>query len=142
MEKYVDLITNGLDLLSFLLLTPEILRITRPITTWVVYLATAVGVVMIGFIVPTLLLIAIYATEYAIGRTYRPDEEMDKSDYFVMALWPITWLSTLFFLGRLVVHVDSWVDRTSRHFLALGIVLFFLSRLIAFYGSAVKAGFL
>jgi len=29
-EKYVDLITNGLDLLSFLLVTPEIAKMVAP----------------------------------------------------------------------------------------------------------------
>jgi hypothetical protein len=30
MEKYGDLITNGLDLISFLLATPEIVRVIAP----------------------------------------------------------------------------------------------------------------
>jgi hypothetical protein len=38
--------------------------------------------------------------------------------------------------------IHEFTYRSSKHFLALGIVLFFISRLIAFYGSALKAGML
>jgi hypothetical protein len=33
-EKYGDLITNGLDLVSFLLVTPEVIRFVEPLVEW------------------------------------------------------------------------------------------------------------
>jgi hypothetical protein len=38
--------------------------------------------------------------------------------------------------------VEGLTILASRHFLAIGIVLFFISRLIAFYDSAIKASML
>jgi hypothetical protein len=68
------------------------------------------------------------------------------------------WVAVIICVGVIAIAVPLWhrigvwkaygkVARdmrgiASRHFLTLGIILFFLSRLIAFYGSAVKAGLL
>ena len=44
LERHKEIIINGLDLLSFLLVTPEVLRVIRPalrITTFVVVAAVA-----------------------------------------------------------------------------------------------------
>lgn len=54
----------------------------------------------------------------------------------VLATIPTTFMVTAGFAGDWVVRL---ADRATRHFFAIGLVLFFISRLIAFYGSAVKA---
>jgi hypothetical protein len=51
----------------------------------------------------------------------------------VSALIPIE--ASILLVGLMHEHV-------SKHLFALGVVLFLICRLIAFYGSAVKAGFL
>ena len=48
MEKYGDLITNGLDLLSFLLVTPEIARVITPPAS---ELIGAIATVILGTVV-------------------------------------------------------------------------------------------
>jgi hypothetical protein len=65
--------------------------------------------------------------------------------------WPIvavmliagmaTWSQNRVFSERSNIIYD-FTYRASKHFLAFGVVLFLISRLIAFYGSALKAGLL
>jgi hypothetical protein len=137
LEKYGDLITNGLDLLSFLLVTPEIVRVIAPAASWLMGWMVAVGVT---------LPVAALAWWRLIGADWREFTA------------PAPWVTVVVCVGVIAIVVPLWhrmgiwkaygkVARdiraiASKHFLALGILLFFVSRLIAFYGSAVKAGLL
>src|SRR5690349_13036025 len=59
MEKYGEFITNGLDLLSFLLVTPEILTVIGPTISWAFALIITLAVTL--SIVALLLVLAPYA---------------------------------------------------------------------------------
>jgi hypothetical protein len=132
MEKYGELITNSLDLISFLLLTPEVLRMIAPTATrlisWIIAALLALSL---------LLLVAfVCAVMVALGAWIPPSWVLS----IVLILWVPLILMVMYLGGSRLV--DQLSRRVSRHFLALGIVLFFTSRMIAFYGSAVKAGLL
>ena len=133
MEKYGDLITNGLDLLSFLLLTPEIARVIAPavarVTGWIVVIILPVfAIIMIMLVmielapifpwvmrtISLLMLIAMFLYIILVLRKVQYD--------------PADWL------------IDMITTRVSKHLFAAGMVLFLVSRLIAFYASAVKVG--
>jgi hypothetical protein len=129
MEKYGDLITNGLDLTSFLLVTPELVRVVAPTATRLTNLAIAV---IASFLVAALLLIPV--SLIAIWFQF-------EGPWWIIVL--ILYLISQGFLSRMSNDLTDRFSRwVSEHFLALGVALFFVSRLIAFYGSALKVGLL
>ena len=131
MEKYGDLITNGLDLLSFLLVTPEIARVITPAAS---ELIGAVATVILGTVVlsPVVLLLSFGAVWL-----------FPSSKWVLIGLIVIIVLVSVGSAYLKGLAVVDWVaNRAPKHLFALGIVLFFVSRLIAFYGSALKVGLL
>jgi hypothetical protein len=141
--EYGDLITNGLDLLSFLLVTPEIVRAIAPAATLLIRAVFYVAVSIMLFVAPFV------QGAKTINQliSYPPD---DWHFYYLsvcvafgalgFSLMALAWIRT-----RIAGRKDIFFERAdrlafyaSKHFLALGIVLFFISRLIAFYGSAAK----
>jgi hypothetical protein len=130
-EKYGDLITNGLDLLSFLLVTPEIARVITPAAS---ELIGAITTVIVGTVVlsPVVLLLSFGAVWLF------PSSKWALSGLIVIVV--LVSVGSAYLKGQAVV---DWVaSRAPKHLFAIGIGLFLLSRLIAFYGSAVKAGLL
>jgi hypothetical protein len=130
-EKYGDLIINGLDLLSFLLVTPEIARVITPPTS---ELIGAVATVILGTVIlsPVVLLLS-FGTVW-----FFPSSKWALSGLIVITV--LVGVGSAYLKGLAVV---DWVaSRAPKHLFALGIVLFFVSRLIAFYGSALKVGLL
>jgi hypothetical protein len=139
-EKYSELISNGLDLASFLLVTPEILKVIEPTVSRTV--AIIIGLAYIGFVTAAL----VFLLPFVLSRFL--------SDWFG---WPQKWIfpalliGASIFLGR---RLQPWSYETgyniaylfgrsgSKILLALGIILFFIARLLAFYSSALKVGWL
>jgi hypothetical protein len=127
MEKYVDLITNGLDLISFLLVTRELVRLTAPAMRYSIRIITFFLVGLAGLIVPFLLVGLVF---YLFGR--------DPPAWLLVQA--IVWGGPIAFGLAALLNLSGWLERyASKHFLALGVVLFFISRLIAFYGATLKA---
>jgi hypothetical protein len=128
-EKYGDLITNGLDVISFLLVTPEILKVVAPIGTDVIGMAMALlaslGLYVLILVIPSLLL---------------------TGGFPLWVVWATVPLAAAMIFAFIKLGFYDWVirvsDHASKHLFALGVVVFFISRLIASYGAAVKAGLL
>jgi hypothetical protein len=127
-EKYGDLITNGLDLISFLMVTPEIVKRIAPPTT-------ALMIVLAGSCVaaaPVVLPIIWF--------------EWDAPDWANSPLTAVAMLAIPLgvFIGFAVItplvfdDLDRTVDRISKHFFGVGVVFFLVSRVLAFYGSVLK----
>ena len=67
MDKYIDLITNGLDLLSFLLVTPEIVRRTAPASVWVIGMLTVMSlIILVAMIIPFILATVMSAVLFGV----------------------------------------------------------------------------
>jgi hypothetical protein len=130
-EKYGDLITNGLDLLSFLLVTPEIARVITPPAS---ELIGAIATVILGTVVlsPIVFLLSFGAVWL-----------FPSSKWALIGFIAIVVLLGMGFVCLKGLTVVNWVaSRAPKHLFAIGIGLFLLSRLIALYGSAIKAGML
>jgi hypothetical protein len=127
-EKYSDLITNGLDLLSFLLVTPEILRAIAP--TLGEFLGTAIG----GILVTMILLPLAF-----MGGLLRGDHWWPVVAAMLICAMSSWSLNRVFSFRERSNIIHEFTHRASKHFLAVGVVLFLISRLIAFYSSVVKA---
>jgi hypothetical protein len=130
--NYPNLITNALDLISFLMVMPKMMGVVAPTTRWLIRLGcltvfgSAFGVVI-----------------YIVGL-----------DLKTPRLWlAVTVLVIFVFLSMLIVSVfgkvrdmmdqvlDSIISHVSDYSLLMGGLIFFISRLIALYASAPKAGF-
>jgi hypothetical protein len=115
LDTYKELITNGLDLLSFLFVTSELIRIARPTVT--IALPIVIGIAsMLFWITPLLSLI-----DAKFGRT-------------VLILFCGGLFLALIVRGGYKFSKKSppffrWL---SEHIFYVGIVLFFVSRLFAF----------
>jgi hypothetical protein len=135
-EKYGDLITNGLDLISFLLVTPELVRFAQPVAQWTSRMVFSI-----------LAIVAMTVVLLPVGYVYVSIKHIRISPtlliYAMLAAGVVTFLlgdypGNIWVSGR----IQRFTATVSRHLFALGVTLFFISRLVAFYGSALKAGFL
>jgi hypothetical protein len=131
MEKYGDLITNGLDLISFLLVTPEIVRVITPTAD---FLGKTVAVMLALFVAAACfgaLLLSVFHDWHVFTGWKLPGGVI--LVIVVISLIP----------PEVTLPLIRWIyERGSKHLFAAGVVLFLVSRLLALYGSAVKAGFL
>jgi hypothetical protein len=133
LEKYGDLMTNGLDLISFVLVTPEIVRVIAPAARWLIgvtFLSVLLSIACIAGLLPELLRV------FFFGQGEAPWSLEDVLVLITLVTFP-TAVCVCFIL--LINHgVFQLADRISKHFLALGILLFLISRLIALYVSVLK----
>ena len=136
LHSYRDVISNGLDLLSFLLVTPEILRFSRPalgkLTYWIGSLAI---ISIIYFVLPAPLpLIPIP------GQHVRSPADMPPSVAALVLFGTIALFVAVYWLLRLWEDKGHTVGQwASSHAFALGVALFFLSRMIAFITALADA---
>jgi hypothetical protein len=127
----VDLITNSLDLVSFMLLTPAIVRVILPAARkfitglYVVYTATLV----------------LWSSLYGVSAAF----ELHSAWYFAL-IFAVTagslFMICRYFRTEILPEAVEKGRKASENLAAFGIVFFFISRLVAVYGSAVKAGLL
>jgi len=133
LEQYKEFITNGLDLVSFLLATPELLRKIKPALEGmpaVLYMSgLVVGLAYLTYKTPPS---ALYSAE----ATLHPDVPQDwESRYGHFAAWVdyVTSLGTVaLVLAPPVALFVRFGASLTKHGLAVGVGLFCLSRLIAF----------
>ena len=126
LTQYKELLVNGLDLLSFILVTPEIVLRLRPALGEYV----SIIVLMIGVLCGAA---ALFYPFYLLN-TYRSDNPWD-------LLWLLPAIVMFLLLGTFVygvilsivteggAEIAAWLGA---HTLVVGICTFFLSRLIAF----------
>jgi hypothetical protein len=114
---YKDIIGNGLDLLSFVLVTPQLFRIVTP----AVRAFTSVLLVIVVFTVGALI-------------TFSVLSQMHVGNYVYSLISLLFFFGSLFTFDRLANYVDDKVVRSARlsgYAFAFGIVIFLISRLIA-----------
>ena len=118
LELYKDIIANGLDLLSFIFVTPELLRVARP----------AIQSTVIFFFLGLFMLI--YFLLVFVSIVWIPSE--------IVAL--ACFMGGLFAIVRLI---KKYSDRlfaiavwAAHHAFLFGVFLFFVSRVIGFATSA------
>jgi hypothetical protein len=152
-EKYGDLITNGLDLISFLLVTPELTRFARPLATWAnmvllsIIALVATEIVLVFMLFCGLVVLGLLGGSWSGMKAFLQDYVSNLSNLNIIS--GLVW-GFLVFLGLLFRNGNPWLrvfisifnESVSHHLFALGFALFLISRLIAFYGSALKAGML
>jgi hypothetical protein len=130
--KNRELITNALDLVSFLLVTPELLRIARPVVSTA--LRTLVGVSM-G--------VVFVCCFYLIFADVPPFRETAISvGLHGGVLWNIGFFALLLVgvLGLLGFILGRFSDWFVSHLLALGVFLYFVSRMISFTVALQTSG--
>ena len=134
--KYREIITNGLDLASFLLATPEVARYVSPF--FAVYAKLALAIFGIGFLQIISVIIISLAS---VGLTYiRPLENIhifETHGHIVSTIFVISVsIVALYFIVKSgflnARELSTWVSRRA---LSLGIILFILSRFFAFSTS-------
>lgn len=131
MERHGDLITNGLDLISFLLVTPEIVRVIAPPID---FFGKAVALVL-GLFVAMACLAALFL---ALSSQWNIFTWLRLPDWVILVV-----LVAVLIPLEVTLPLIRWIYRRgSKHLFAVGIVLFIASRLIACYGSALRAGLL
>lgn len=122
LERYKDFIVNGLDLLAFLLVTPEVLRLILPAVTSLIAYILAVVVTTISLIIVLIILVLFFSF---LPRISIPD-------WFASALAGV--------LILLHVCVGIWIEgrlrplsqRLAQRTAVAGIFFFIISRGFAF----------
>lgn len=132
LERYSDLITNFLDLVSFLLVTPELLRRVRPIVGPV--LLTTSGIAMI---IPWAVGLFILAAKLGPPTSQSIGSAL-KSIGLVLVWTILSFVLPLGVFSHFDRRIDRWKGPTTRNLFASGAVLFFVSRLIAFIAAVAK----
>ena len=134
MVENKEVIINALDLASFLLITPEILRVVQPsISSMFTYLLIAIGALVLSTVMFKVGLTKIYYTDDIVSLH-------EFISYWVSwrALLSLTiaGLVILLIIVPVVSTVEIWL---SKHMFAIGVITFLLSRVIALivalYGS-------
>jgi hypothetical protein len=135
LEQYRDVITNGLDLISFLFVTPELLRFTQLILGRLTFWIGAIVTSFVGTIFLSLFLLAI-----SKAPTTEPPP-------LIGALLGFGFFATnagLFYLQYRMM--DWWNNKgtlvsflISRHAFLFGVSLFFFSRLFGFIAATHAA---
>jgi Protein of unknown function (DUF3021) len=133
---YKELATNFLDLLAFLLVTPELVRFVNPaIKKWVQY-AIHIVISMVAWS-PFILL-----TEW-LRRTGHIPEDKSMGQMGFLLIFTVVFMSTAFFTAYIVFtrekrRVDLFSDAVARKAFAIGLGLFLAARAIAFVYSVTE----
>ena len=125
LESYRDVLINGLDLVSFLLVTPELLRYVEPlIKNLIFYLVPMFGVV--------------FLTIFNIAVRMAPDVQTSApvGTAIIAGGFLLLWLFLIYLPKRLLPLWDRWglqiSERISTYSFQFGVGLFLVSRIIAF----------
>jgi hypothetical protein len=122
-DRYGDLIINSLDLLSFILITPEILRRVVPqISRFAIVILFLGPAILVMLLIPYLLdfltrIVGVF------------------SILIVIALW----LFMGNYLSNLYTRRDNLLDWMSKHGFMLGVATFFAARVLAFFAALAHA---
>src|SRR5215469_6599524 len=127
-----ELITNALDLVSFLLVTPELLRIARPVVSTA--LRALIAFLMVAVFVGCL---------YAVFSDVSLFKETPISGWLhgglrsYFAFFASLLVGLLVLIGIVLGRFSDWFVS---HLLALGVFLFFVSRVTAFAVALQTSG--
>jgi hypothetical protein len=119
LERYKELIINGLDLLSFLLVTPQLTRVVVPIFRW-----ATVGILFsVGVGVYSVTMVAVGE----LSKKYFPNYALFLILIFGVPIF-VAWLA---FLSR-IEHMEERFTRLTSSAFWSGVLMFLLSRVVAF----------
>jgi hypothetical protein len=131
LETYKEFIINSLDLISFLLVTPEIIRRTVPA------MSKTVHYIIVSAL---LLLMILWPVSYVIGPTPLLDTIIGQSLFRLSLFWVIffAWLfGSLYLMIRLSDKINAVFDVwLAHHALLMGVLIFMLCRVFAFTMAA------
>jgi hypothetical protein len=126
-----DIVTNGLDLLSFLFITPEVLRFLGPGMRKV----ALNSFLWCGALFPTILF-SIFFTNLG---NYLPDRWTWAKPIVILTIPAAGFAIGYFFLDPIVVNIkarlNDFVWWTTKHAFFVGVLLFLISRMVAFLGA-------
>lgn len=125
LEAYKDIIGNGLDLTSFLLVTPELVRVFKPL--WAKIADTMLYVAVFMMIIVTNIGIVVVVT---LARKILPTAESQNHfliGWVIPALGAIVFSFPISFLLVYRAQVSTWF---SKHAFVMGMLLFFISRVV------------
>jgi hypothetical protein len=119
LERYKEFITNGFDLLSFLLVTPELVRLVRPAfaRAFVIFSATSIGCLVAA--IPSAIAASIIPF-YRVSSAFTVFAPL-------IALFIGRWLRPR--MNSILPMLDALFAKYA--FLS-GVILFFISRIVAF----------
>jgi hypothetical protein len=126
MEGLLELITNGLDLVAFILVTPELVRyagVTAQLTGLVMIVLFSASSSILLAIIVTIPLMELF--------------DLDDPDSYIvfLGLWAVLAFSTKPILRRVMERAGSVLPRYA---FFVGVCVFFVSRLIALSGALAK----
>lgn len=131
MGNYFNLITNGLDLISFLMVMPKMMGVVAPATRWLIRLGCL-----------TVLGSAFGLAIYIVGLTLKTPRLWLALVVLVIFVALSMLIVTVFakVRGMMDLVLDGIISHVSDYSLLIGGLIFFISRLIALYASAPKVG--
>jgi archaellum biogenesis protein FlaJ (TadC family) len=125
LETYRDVVTNSLDLVSFLLLTPELLRYAQPLIKNLIFYVA----LMFSFV----LLVVFDVVAYALRGV---ETSALLGTAIIAAGFLLLWLFLIYLPRRWMPiwerHGWQTAERISAHSFQFGVVLFLISRAIGF----------
>jgi hypothetical protein len=119
LEHYKEFIVNGLDLLSFLFVTQELLKFVQPVVSKVTY--------YVGLALATLLAVATLVLLNSISSEGKAFFGVGS----VLAIYLVV-RTTRFMRKRWKEKGPSASDWVASHTFIIGVILFFISRVFAF----------
>lgn len=147
-----EIITNGLDLFSFVLLTPQFGRFAElsiKAIVWLLFILIISILITIAFFIVTPVVVPGLSTYIAAHKdssnleiaklimtySYQPSfsEKLTSTGYIIIAAIVITSIFQLLFhfVPHFTRHVEDIVTKSSKNAALFGISIFFITRLIA-----------
>jgi hypothetical protein len=133
LERYQDVLTNGLDLLSFIFITPELARLSR-IASWILKIISFLCIGLVLCSLPYVVLIL-------VAESLSPTD----NNWIVLGLAVVV-VGLQLFMQRVYSLALNWLDglftRASKYLFAAGVGIFFISRILglAFATLRLRSG--
>ena len=131
-----DIVTNGLDLLSFLFITPEVVRFLGPGMRKV----ALNSFLWCGALFPIILFSIFFSNlGFSTIGSYLPDRWTWARPIVFLTVPAAGFAIGYFFLDPIVVNIkmrlNDFVWWTAKHAFFVGVLLFLISRMVAFLGA-------
>ena len=142
LAKYYDLISNIMDLLSFILVTPELIKVARPTSYSIISAMAILGLLCI-------LLVPLWYLSYRALYLINHWNYVGQFDYFwalaglAMIVWAIQKALRESGIYDLIIEkAFGWAERMSIHTFAIGLTVFAFSRILGVWHAAFEKGIL
>jgi hypothetical protein len=144
LERYKEFIINSLDLISFLLVTPELINLVNPAIGRVYRVALYVVVGTIGQIIIfmiTLLVVSVFGIIWIFLAALFGYDISAENLFASLSIYPFVFTSfiptTLIMMKVGLIEFALTIrDRTPKHLFSVGVILFLTSRVFSFIMAA------